>query len=257
MPRFLHLAGWLAACLLLAGCPGGKPGAGAPKWMPGGEKGRQVEPPTAQPTPAPATVEDLKARESRLKDERDQLKQQLALKDQEIENNAKRVKEQEQADALAARKREATFARWIAGLCFAASVLITIISFTPYGAIIPKWAGPVGMGAGVVILVAAGIWVWVAEHLLYFYIGSGVVGALVLLFVGHKALLLVLSRQRFHDASEGKAGADLIDLKASQIEAEIKLGVHTIGQRLRRKLPKTMADVMNMRIEAAAMRKAA
>lgn len=205
--------------------------------------------------PEPKTADEWRAQKQQLLDQIDANDRAHAQADallrEQVAASDRRAEQADRDAQQATARTQAAWGRRIAFLCFAASVLCTILSFTPWGAIIPKWAGPAGMAGGVSILIAAACWVWVADHLLPMALGVGGIGALVALIVIFKSTLLLRIRQTYSHAMENATSeADELAAKANALEAELKGGVHALGQRLRGKAVKTWEDVVKLR-EAA------
>jgi len=207
--------------------------------------------------PAPKTSADWQADAEHWKNERDIALQLAHDDDVKVEQSEKRAQEQKAAEITAQHEHEAAIGRWLAAIVFALGTAATIISFVPvWGAFIPKWAGPFGMGASIAILVAAQVWVWVANHIMTIALGTVVIGVVIALIVFHKGLLkavkLLRIRQTYHDAMETATNeADELTAKANSLEAEIKAGVHSLGQALRKKPLKTLDDVVLLRNAAS------
>ncbi len=248
--RLVRLAAsGLIVLLLLVSC-----GNKVPKLL---KQSNSMSPKSALPCPStgikkPATSEEWEAQVSQLRNERSDLAVQIKNKDAQIEESERRANEQKQAEIQAQHEREASKGRWLAAICFGLSTLITIFSFIPgWGALVPKWAGPMGMVAGIVILIAAQIWVWVAMHILYLAIGAAGIGAFVLLFIIYKNGSLLMLRTWYNESMErATSEAERLRIKATSLEKELNQGLHKMGQSLRGKPLKTMEDVTALRLAA-------
>lgn len=197
------------------------------------------------------TADEWRAQKQALLDKIDANKRENASLAQQIEAADQRAKQAEQEAQRATARTQAAWGRRIAFLCFAISVVATIVSFTPWGAILPKWAGPAGIAAGAAILVASSVWVWMAEHVIYFSIAAIVIGAAVALLAIFRGTLLLRIRNAYTKAVESATSdADELNAKADSLAAELDAGVHALGQGLRGKAVKTWADVARLR-EAA------
>lgn len=216
------------------------------------------EEPTAVANPVvvtsalPKSAEEWRSQKQALLDQIDANNRENASLAQQIDAADQRAKRAEQDAQQATARTQAAWGRRIAFLCFALSVVVTIVSFTPWGAIIPKWAGPAGIAAGGAILVASSVWVWMAEHVMYFSIAAIVIGAAVALLAIFRGTLLLRIRNAYAKAVESAASdADELNAKADSLESELDAGVHGLGQKMRGKAVKTWDDVARLREEAA------
>ncbi len=219
-------------------------------------------PKTPGPGTAPKTADDWRAEKARLLDLLDENHRANASLAQQIDAADNRANMAEKDAQQAEARTQAAWGRRIAFLCFALSVLVTILSFTPWGAILPKWAGPAGILAGIGILVAAQCWVWAFNHVLGLSIGAGCIGGVVALLALAKSGLLLRIRQTYASAIEAAHAAPTeskkleltLHAKADALAAELKGGVHALGQRLRGKPVKTKDDVIALRTAAGTAR---
>ncbi len=243
--------GLLMLVLLLAGC--GSTKNGSPKGNPGSK-----QPVASVPVrnaegglgTAPRTSDEWRTYGEQLKNERDDALRIAHNKDNEIEIVNQRIIDREQAEIRKEHAQEAAIGRRIAAICFGISTILTILSFLPiwWAKLIPKWAGPMGVAAGVALLAASFIWIWVADHIVYLSLGAGVIGVLVVLLIFKKGITLVSIRQWYQDLSEHTTSeAEEYSLKAQALEREIQCGVHAAGQMLRGKPEKTLEDVAKLR----------
>lgn len=214
--------------------------------------------PASGATPAPKSGDEWRAEKQRLLDligQRDA--ETAALRHQALEAD-RRAGEQDQEEAARELRQQAALGRKLAGLVFGLAVLLTIFSFTPWGAWVPRWAGPAGMAVGVGLLIAAQAWSGIAAHLTLLGIIALVAGAGVALLAMAKAGLLLHIRQGLTTRLESaQTDAEVLDAKADALEAELLHGVHHLGQRLRKKPPKTHADVAELRAAANRAREGA
>lgn len=242
------LASWLVALLalvVLGGCFDLKALKKMPTLAEAKSIPKTVEPVATPDTTPPTTGDDWRAKAEQLRDERDQLNALIVAADQ-------RAKAADEAAARAARLAEATWTRRIAALVLLASVLVGVLSFTPWGAIVPRWIGPAGVVASLALLAAARAWVWVADHqavLVCVVLGGGAAAAWYAL---RQVSSLVGIRTAFaHQIETARGPADILHAKANALEAELSAGVHRLGQRLRGKPVKTSSDAQRLRDAAA------
>ncbi len=218
--------------------------------------------PPVSATPEPKTGDEWRAQKQSFLDQIDANDRANAVLRQQIGASDRRADIAEREAQRATVRTQATWGRRIAFLCFAASVLCTILSFTPIGKLLPMWVGPAGMSGGVAILVAAQCWVWVFNHILQLSIGAGCIGALIGLGLFFKSGILLRIRSTFagdlEDAQKAPTLSKQMELtlqaKADSLAAELKAGVHAMGQRLRGKPIKTQADVVALRTAAGTAR---
>ncbi len=211
-----------------------------------------IEKPVTSTTPAPKTADEWRAQKQTLLDCIDANDRANADLRQQIGASDRRTALAEQDAQRATARTQAAWGRRIAFAIFALSTLCTILSFTPWGAILPKWVGPAGCAAATSILVAAQSWVWVADHLMLMSTIAIALGAVVAGLVLLKSSILLRIRQTYCHAMETANGeADELNAKAASLTAELDAGVHALGQRLRGKPRKTYADVIALQDAAA------
>ena len=206
-----------------------------------------TEKPIESPRPVPTNGDQWRREADALRKERDALAGDLAVKDQAISTADRRADEADLAAQVA-------WGRRIAFLVFGLAVVVTVLSFTPWGKIIPWWVGPMGLAGAVGILVAARIWQAVGLNLGWIALVLGGLAAIPLILMARR--IGILGRIRAEFTGDIERAADLQPVEAAAVVAAAKLkaftaeqchGVHAMGQRLRGKKPKPAAHADALR----------
>ena len=226
----LCLLAGLLVMALLAGC--GKPRPETPRIAPE---------PAATPAPPPVIARaDIHRADARATV--DELRAALAAAE-DRERSAERRRQQAADDAATAQReadeRErmaivATQARWgtrLAGLVFAAGILLTIAAVMMG---FPRRWGALGAASGLGILVASRLWAWAGEHVLLAALVAAACGAAVglwLLIQAIRAARLAAAHADRMEAAE--TSTDVNWAKAEAIAEQTKAGVHGLIRRVR------------------------
>jgi hypothetical protein len=251
---FLLLSG--LPLLLLAGCKHGKGGEITDKRpVPAARSAPSfVSPPreaSAKGADQLHSGDDWRAEVERLRGERDTLARLSAENAAAIASAAQREEEARSDEERAAHRREAALGKWLAGVLAILSVVAGVVAWTPWGWWLPKWAGPAGLVCSSCLLVLAALWPAANDHAL----GIGmclVAGCLtVAAIIGLRLGLLTWIRGGLaHDLEHAETLEDLAAAKAKALAAEIRHGVHAMGQAQRRKPTKGLADLARLRAQA-------